>query len=312
MSTFTNDPRLVRISTTIYSTILVGYPRLFRQEYGPHMRQVFRDACLNAYIRSGFPGLLSFWALTLFDWFKTVIEEQLNRATYMTRAKWVRLSGWSMMGGAVVMQLSFLIDANWIRARIYRVMGAPVSQAEYDLYGSIAERLETFPATAGILLIVLGISGLRQHYGKQLTGMWQGGFTVCVGGGLLTAAGALSLQFSDAAWDVLSIGLFLMFGTLAIFGVAAVRAGLLPGWSGIPLLACFWFPLFITLNQVNRWATGELWLELPHVFDWVFTLSFVSLFLLGYELQRGSEVRSSPTIGIGPVEDRHHRTGDHP
>lgn len=288
MTTFTSDPHLVRFSAHVYSALLAGYPRRFRQEYGPHMAQVFRDACLHAYRRSGPPGMLSLWALTLFDWVKSVIEEQFNRATEMTRAKWIRLSGWAMMAGAVAMQLGFLIDSNQIRVSMYHLVGPPVTRAEYDQYVTIANQLQGIPATLGILLLVLSISGLRQRYGDQLHAKGRGGFAVCTAGGVLTVSGALGLPFSDAAWSVFATGLSLMFGSLAMFGVVAVRAGLLPKWSGLPLLTCFWFPFFLVVSLVYEWVTGGLWLELPYAVDWIFmTLALLSLLRMGFELQRG-------------------------
>jgi len=290
MSTYTTDPRLVRYSAHIYATLLAGYPRRFRQEYGPQMAQVFRDACLQTYRRSGPPGMLGLWALTLFDWFKTVIEEQLNRATEMTRAKWIRLSGRAMMTGAAAMQLGFLIDAGWIRARMYRLVGPPTTRAEFDRIVSIAEDLEGLPAMAGILLVIIGITGLLQRYGKQLAGKWRDGLMICFSGGFLTVAGLLGLPFSEAAWSVFMFGLSLVFGCLAVFGVVAVREGLLPAYSGLPLLACLSLPLFFCLSLVYGWISGGQWLEIPEgVSAFMMSVAFVSLVLLGFELQRSTE-----------------------
>ena len=100
------------------------------------MAQVFRDCCLNTYRQSGPPGMLALWALTLFDWFKTVIEEQLNRGTEMTQSKFIRLSGWGMVLAAVSLLLTFL-------------------------------DVGTMPFLFAILLITLGLLGLRARYGEQ-------------------------------------------------------------------------------------------------------------------------------------------------
>ena len=74
------DPGAVALSTATYRLLLACYPPRFRREFGPHMAQVFRDCCLKTYRQSGTPGMLALWALTLFDWFKTVIEQQLHQA----------------------------------------------------------------------------------------------------------------------------------------------------------------------------------------------------------------------------------------
>jgi hypothetical protein len=115
---------LVTLSTTAYRLLLTFYPSRFRREYGPDMAQVFRDCCLKTYRQSGLPGMLSLWALTLFDWFKTVLEEQLNRDTEMTRTKFVRLSGWGMVLAAVSLLLTFLPEANKILDDLYQTFGA--------------------------------------------------------------------------------------------------------------------------------------------------------------------------------------------
>jgi hypothetical protein len=92
-----SDPDLVSLSAAVYRVLLAFYPARFKRDFGPHMAQVFRDSCLKTYLQSGPRGMLSLWALTLFDWFKTVIEEQMNRGTEMTRSKFIRLSGWAMI-----------------------------------------------------------------------------------------------------------------------------------------------------------------------------------------------------------------------
>ena len=97
----TSDPQLVTLSAVVYKLLLIFYPTRFRQEYGPHMAQVFRDSCLKTYCQSGMSGFVLLWALTLFDWFKTVIEEQTQRGTEMTRTKFIRLSGWALMLAAI-------------------------------------------------------------------------------------------------------------------------------------------------------------------------------------------------------------------
>jgi hypothetical protein len=62
-----SDPALVTFSALTYRLLLMFYPTRFRREYGPHMAQVFRDCCLKTYRQYGPPGMLSLWALTLFD-----------------------------------------------------------------------------------------------------------------------------------------------------------------------------------------------------------------------------------------------------
>lgn len=65
------------LSTQFYCALLILYPRPFRDEYGPHMAQVFRDCCRDAYRQSEMIGLLWLWISTLGDLMITALEERL-------------------------------------------------------------------------------------------------------------------------------------------------------------------------------------------------------------------------------------------
>ena len=39
------DKLLLRASLRFYRVLLLAYPREFREEYGPHMEQAFRELC---------------------------------------------------------------------------------------------------------------------------------------------------------------------------------------------------------------------------------------------------------------------------
>jgi hypothetical protein len=66
------------ISQHVYGLLLRAYPREFRREYGPQMRQVFRDSC--RFRRQGIKfGLLRVWLTTLIDLIQTAPIEHLDR-----------------------------------------------------------------------------------------------------------------------------------------------------------------------------------------------------------------------------------------
>ena len=177
-----SDPGLVTFSAGTYRLLLTFYPTRFRREYGPHMAQVFRDCCLKTYRQSGLPGMFALWVRTLCDWFKTVIEEQMNRGTAMTRTKFIRLSGWGLVLAAVSLLLTFLSDSQ-IRAGLYRIFGAPTTASSYELYQSLSTGNGRLPFFFTVLLIILGLLGLRARYGEQAgyaartalgVGVWSG------------------------------------------------------------------------------------------------------------------------------------------
>jgi hypothetical protein len=66
------------ISQHVYGLLLRAYPHEFRREYGPQMRQVFRDSC--RFQRQGIKfGLLRVWLTTLIDLIQTVPIEHLDK-----------------------------------------------------------------------------------------------------------------------------------------------------------------------------------------------------------------------------------------
>ena len=67
MNTRHAEPPIIAFSVRIYQALLLAYPTRFRQEYGSHMAEVFRDCCLRAFRRGGLNGMTRLWLLTLFD-----------------------------------------------------------------------------------------------------------------------------------------------------------------------------------------------------------------------------------------------------
>jgi hypothetical protein len=93
MKSKSNDPSPVSLSLSLYSMLLATYPSRFRHEYGPHMVQVFRDCCLRSYRLHGLPGMLNLWIHTLLDYFKSVVEEYMQKGIHMSKSTFIRLSG---------------------------------------------------------------------------------------------------------------------------------------------------------------------------------------------------------------------------
>ncbi len=69
--------RLLLLSSRLYDLLLFIYPPHFRDEYGSHMAQVFRDCGREAYRQSKTFGLLCLWISTLVDLTITALEERL-------------------------------------------------------------------------------------------------------------------------------------------------------------------------------------------------------------------------------------------
>lgn len=59
-----STPWLLAVSNRVYRMLLLGYPKPFRQRFGPEMAQVFRDCVRDAYNEG---DLLGLWTRTLGD-----------------------------------------------------------------------------------------------------------------------------------------------------------------------------------------------------------------------------------------------------
>ena len=76
MSENLNNRTLVT-SQKIYARLLLAYPKLHREEYGPAMAQLFRDQCRDAWAESQNRGVMKLWLRVLPDLVKTSFIERL-------------------------------------------------------------------------------------------------------------------------------------------------------------------------------------------------------------------------------------------
>ena len=75
--------RSLSVNQRLYRTMLLAYPRAFRQVYGADMVQVFGDRLRGERERSGRRASLRVWFLTLLDLFKTAPLQRMEKK--MTR-----------------------------------------------------------------------------------------------------------------------------------------------------------------------------------------------------------------------------------
>jgi hypothetical protein len=72
------DEKAVTVSVRIYERLLATYPADFRREYGPAMKQLFRDQCRDAWSEAQGRGLAALWLSVLPDLAKTSLCEHLS------------------------------------------------------------------------------------------------------------------------------------------------------------------------------------------------------------------------------------------
>lgn len=280
----TSDPALIALSTAAYRLLLAFYPARFRREYGPHMMQVFRDCCLNAYRQSGLTGMLSLWALTLFDWFKTVIEEQFNRGTEMTGAKFIRLSGWALMLAALLLVAGFGIGRG--ETAYFDPLGGPDAFYEYG-------QLVLIPTS--LLLYTLGMLGLRARYAGPSGWLGKTGLTIAAIAGGLSFLGSMPLfalieqePWVDGWWYLTFGSMLVMLVGLSLFGIAALQTRPLPRWNALPLLTAIWFPLVAVVGAISAGVDDYLALV-------ALLFMFVGSMFLGYLLQKDAPANKPGT-----------------
>ena len=99
--------RPIELSAGVYGTLLTLYPKEYREEYGPHMVQVFRDSCRYEVGRAGILGLVALLARTVLDLLSTAVTER-NKNPEVHRK--VVMKMWlGRIGGAVLIGLTWAV-----------------------------------------------------------------------------------------------------------------------------------------------------------------------------------------------------------
>ena len=273
------DVPMIVFSVKFYEWLLVAYPARFRKEYGSQMVEVFRDCCLRAFRQGGMNGMTRLWAVTLIDLIRSLITEYLHKETSMSRPKFIRLSGWALMTGAVAF-LPFLV-MSMLAATRYN----PIPRGWYVL-----ELMADFGLLYGSILLPIGMLGLRARYGEQMGELGRGILLAgALGGGILVVTIPYGMKYSTDDFYLFGgvlTGLALQFLSLLLFGALALVRKPLPRGNGLPLAAGFSAPLFIKLSAIMMQV--RFFVENP-IFIIVSALGFIfmtiALIRLGYILQ---------------------------
>lgn len=294
MQSIAKDPSPVSFSLSLYQFLLTTYPVGFRREYGPHMAQVFRDYCLRIYRLDGLPGMLRLWILTLLDYLKSVVEEHIQQGVHMSKSKFIRLSGWALVLGAIAFTV--------VMVAIFRDV------PEYSRHNALSQPIDLYFEYAVAILLpsamflwVVGIVGFYLRYSQETSGF--GKFSLILGmlgagiSSLITLAWSFQLELtaSDADFGVFVGGLTLYFLGLILFGVVSVKDHLLPRWNALPIIAGSWVLLIwlLNLSGLGDLGLGE---SLSGIFLLVVTLlSMLSLAALGIILGSDSQEMATAT-----------------
>ncbi len=215
--------RLLAVSDHLYRALLILYPRAFRREFGPHMAQVFGDACRQVAGECGAVAILGLWAPVACDLAVSALHERLLEGVHMprwshvSRSLAVRAGGAAALLGGTLLLLSFLSH--------------PSGLARAVVPGSIA-------------CLILGMVGLHALLWRREGRLGAIGF-VLVGVGLVLgfigmAGSALGVLDPNPAAPIINTGehaglVFIGAGML-LWGIVAVRVKVLGRWSVMPLV----------------------------------------------------------------------------
>jgi hypothetical protein len=158
------------------------------------MIQVFRDCSLQAYRKSGARGMIRLWAITIVDWFISVIEEQASRQVEMSPAKLMRLCGWSLMAGPIVLFVGLGEPAQY-RDLLLNMTAEPHDPARLPAIQMVLETVLILFILLGLSFIYFGLWGLRKHSHDKVGKMGRISLrllVVCSGVSLLGAVFALT------------------------------------------------------------------------------------------------------------------------
>ena len=264
------DHPIVAFSVRVYQVFLFAYPTQFRQEYGLHMTQVFRDGCLRVVRQDGTNAMFKFWALTLLDLIQSVLSEHMQKETQMRqemRPEDIRRSGWALILGGISFVMSIFV--------------AIQADGDGSLFAMLLMIFVSLP------LLVFGILGLRNRYGEK-TGSF--GRNILLLGAILgpvTSILGFFVMAINPLWFVIYTGPAVLFLCLTLFGIATSFAKALPRWNMLPILAGFSYPAIILFYILNALTTGD-WTgySVPDVVNIILiTIQGIALLVLGYILK---------------------------
>lgn len=280
------DPRLVALSVAAYRASTGLYPQSYREDYAPHMAQVFRDYSLATYRREGPRGLPPLWARTWLDLLRTAVEEHLYGGTTMTRDTFIRLSGWGMILGTLLLVLAFsgLAGQPRIQGYLYDMLGAPTEAVSYARMRAAADALSSAIFLAGLALVALGLLGLQLRYGKQAGRLGEISLWLSILAGAVAFFVVLGWMIGlDIGWRWFAWSLILQALCLGLFGVAAVRHKPMPRGNALPLLAGLPGSLTALAVLLAETINGTT-LDLGLLGSAIYVLTIACVVLLGYTL----------------------------
>jgi hypothetical protein len=267
----------VMFSVRMYRLLLSAYPAKFKQEYGPHMAQVFQDCCLRAIRQGGANGMARLWAMTLLDVVQSVISEYVQKEVEVKKEmkpEDIRKSGWMLMLGA----LAFVFGTYW-----------ETSVWDMWIFG-ILLLAACFP------MMAYGLRGLSARYGNIVGSFGRNTLEAGAFIGVVVSYIGLTLAwFINSLFVLIYTGPAILLTCLSIFGVLALIHKPMPRWNALPLIAGIWYPAFFLNFVITRIMTGK-WpgVTFQDTDLLLVLLPCVGVMAIGYILQADSSQEMTP------------------
>ena len=276
----------VKFSQKLFSRLLVLYPRGYREEFGPHMSQLFKDCSREALALRGTTGLITLWLATLPDLFKTAFEENFKEITHMSKEKFHRLGRWAFVLGAALFLLAFVIGS--METSTEDPLGGPAALIEYFKLGV---------APLAMLLFFVGIASLRSAYGDAAGSVAKAMLSIAAIGSLVGGVGAIGtgLMLSEGtSWYLFFGGTLFMLLGIGVFGIYCMQRNVLPGLSWLFVLGGLTLPLLSVLGIIYQTVTDSQSSPAAWISQLALGVTALSLIAAGLQLQ-GAETTSKAT-----------------
>lgn len=174
----------------------------------------------------------------------------------------IRMAGWALIMGAVVFMLSAISE---------QVMGFMLS----------------------MILLAVGILGLRNRYGEQVGVFGNNILLIGVVLGSVTSFVGLFGAAVDPLWILIPAGPAMLFACLALFGVVALYKKPLSRWNALPLLAGIWLPIFFVPALIETF-NGNWYPETSNLAMPLIISQCIALSILGYVLISDTPDETAP------------------
>jgi hypothetical protein len=196
------------------------------------------------------------------------------KETFMTRSEFIRLSGWSLMLGALTFLLFILLEL--LANDVYTPYGPMGTYAGFGFLVSV---------WVTPILFGVGLLGMRARYGDQVGGVAKNVLLIgAVSGPLINIIGITVPQIGGWSWLLPFTGNAVLLACLSIFGISALSAKPLTRWNSLPFIAGVWYPVITILMLILEFMGGLQTPLATPAFIFV-PLQCVLLILLGYRLQ---------------------------